>query len=114
MREKHDDFPELTEWSWYVDDSVLKCKRDKATTILDHLNNIEPNVIKFTKVDEEDDQLAVFDLELECQPQEEENQIQCPLQKDEYQHRHQKEVKPSRKHQKRNPQRVQRPGKSTE
>ena len=64
LRAKHDDFPELNEWPWYVDDSVLKCKRDKATAILDHLNNIEPNVIKFTKEEEEDNQLAVLDLEL--------------------------------------------------
>jgi len=54
----------LNEWPWYVDDSVLKCKREKATTILDHFNNIEPNVIKFTKEEEENNKLAVLDLEL--------------------------------------------------
>ena len=64
LRAKHVDYPELNEWPWYVDDSVLKCKREKATTILDHLNNIEPNVIKFTKEEEENNKLAVLDLEL--------------------------------------------------
>ena len=68
MRAKHDDFPELTQWPWYVDDSVLKCKRDKATSILDHLNSIEPNVIKFTKEEEEENRLAVLDLELDVNP----------------------------------------------
>ena len=40
LRAKHVDYPELNEWPWYVDDSVLKGKGEKATTILDHLNSI--------------------------------------------------------------------------
>ena len=34
---------------WYLDDSLLKCKKEEAIQILDHLNGIEPNSIKFTK-----------------------------------------------------------------
>lgn len=64
MKSKTDEFPELKEWPWYVDDSVLKCKRDKATPILNHLNSIEPENIKFTKEEEENNKLAVLDLEL--------------------------------------------------
>ena len=64
LKAKHNDFPELNEWPWYVDDSVLKCKREKAAAILDHLNSIEPDNIKFTKEEEEDNQLAVLDLQL--------------------------------------------------
>ena len=30
-------------------DSLLKCKKEEAIQILDHLNGIEPNSIKFTK-----------------------------------------------------------------
>ena len=30
LRAKHNGFPELNEWPWYVDDSVLKCKSEKA------------------------------------------------------------------------------------
>ena len=44
--------------------SVLKCKKDKATKILDHINGIEPDWIKFTKEEEENDKLSVLDLEL--------------------------------------------------
>ena len=64
MRAKMDRLPELNTWPWYVDDSVLKCKRNKAQMILDHLNNIEPEHIKFTMEKEEDNKLAVLDLEL--------------------------------------------------
>ena len=64
MRAKTDELPELNNWPWYVDDSVLKCKRNKAQKILDHLNNIEPEHIKFTMEEEEDNKLAVLDLEL--------------------------------------------------
>ena len=63
LRAKHDAFPELNEWPWYVDDSLLKCKKEKAGQILDHLNSIEPDIIKFTKEEEENNQLAVLDLE---------------------------------------------------
>ena len=64
MRAKTEEHPELNNWPWYVDDSVLKCKQHKAQPILDHLNSIEPEHIKFTKEEEEDNKLAVLDLEL--------------------------------------------------
>ena len=64
MRSKTEEHPELDNWPWYVDDSVLKCKRHKAQQILDHINSIEPEHIKFTKEEEEDNKLAVLDLEL--------------------------------------------------
>ena len=54
----------MDNWPWYVDDSVLKCKRHKAQDILDHINSIEPEHIKFTKEEEENNKLAVLDLEL--------------------------------------------------
>ncbi|PFX29623.1 hypothetical protein AWC38_SpisGene5605 [Stylophora pistillata] len=52
----------LDEWFWYVDDSETKCKEGEAQEILDHLNNIEPGVIIFTKEDQEGDVLPVPDL----------------------------------------------------
>ena len=64
IRARSAEFPELNAWPWYVDDSVLKCKKDKATKILDHINGIEPDCIKFTKEEEENDKLSVLDLEL--------------------------------------------------
>ena len=64
MKAKNNDYPELQEWPWYVDDSVLKCKRNRAEEILDHLNAQEPGIIKFTKEEEEENKLAVLDLEL--------------------------------------------------
>ena len=64
MRSKTEEHPELDNWPWYVDDSVLKCKRHKAQDILDHINSIEPDHIKFTKEEEENNKLAVLDLEL--------------------------------------------------
>ena len=64
MRAKTDELPELNTWPWYVDDSVLKCKRNKSQRILEHLNNIEPEHIRFTMEEEENNQLAVLDLEL--------------------------------------------------
>ena len=64
MRAKTTNFPELNEWPWYVDDSVLKCIRNRSIEILDHLNSIEPEVIKFTKEEEEDGKLASLDLGL--------------------------------------------------
>ena len=42
-----------------MDDSVLKCQREKAERIQDHLNTIEPNIIKYTKEEEENNQLVV-------------------------------------------------------
>ena len=47
-----------------MDDSVLKCKRNRAELILEHLNEQEPGVIKFTKEEEEENKLVVLDLEL--------------------------------------------------
>ena len=64
MRAKTEEHPELNDWPWYVDDSVLKCKRGKASIILNHINSIEPEVIKFTKEEEENNKLDVLDLEL--------------------------------------------------
>lgn len=64
MRAKSENYPELNSWPWYVDDSVLKCKQNKASEILDHLNSIEPESIKFTMEEEEDNKLAVLDLQL--------------------------------------------------
>ena len=64
MRAKNENFPELKEWPWYVDDSVLKCTQPKSEIILHHLNSIEPDCIKFTKEEEENNKLPVLDLEL--------------------------------------------------
>ena len=55
---------ELNSWPWYVDDSVLKCKRNRGTDILNHLNSIEPEYIKFTMEEEENNRLASLDLEM--------------------------------------------------
>ena len=49
---------------WYVDDSVTKCKKNRAKKILDHLNSIEPEHIRFTMEEEEDNKLPVLDLVL--------------------------------------------------
>ena len=64
MRAKTEDFPELAHWPWYVDDSVTKCKKRRSKEILDHLNSIEPDHIKFTMEEEEDNRLPVLDLAL--------------------------------------------------
>ena len=64
MRAKSDDYPELKEWPWYVDDSVLKCIRNRSNPILDHLNSIEPDYIRFTKEEEKDNKLSSLDLEM--------------------------------------------------
>ena len=45
IRSKSEEYPELNEWPWYIDDSVLKCKREKSNMILNHLNSIEPESI---------------------------------------------------------------------
>ncbi len=63
IRAKNDDFPELKEWPWYVDDSVLKCKRIRSSEILNHLNSIEES-INFTKEEEENNTLPALDLGL--------------------------------------------------
>ena len=57
MRAKSTEYPELSTWPWYVDDSVLKCLRRKSEPILNHLNSIEPGVIRFTKEEEIDNKL---------------------------------------------------------
>ena len=62
MRAKTDDHPELNKWPWYVDDSVLKRRRPKSQMILNYLNNIEPEHIKFTMVEEKDNKLAAQQL----------------------------------------------------
>jgi hypothetical protein len=64
MRARSSSYPELKEWPWYVDDSVLKCIRRRAAEILEYLNSIEPGVIKFTKEEEENGKLPSLDLEL--------------------------------------------------
>ena len=64
MRAKSPNFPELNEWPWYVDDSILKCKQHRSEEILNHLNSIEPEDIKFTKEEMEDGKIPVLDLEL--------------------------------------------------
>ena len=64
LRAKSDDYPELNNWPWYVDDSVLKCKRNRSQAILNHLNSIEPDDIKFTMEEEEKNKLASLDLQL--------------------------------------------------
>ena len=67
----------------YIDDFQMKAKHNRTEQIalvrgrwrtemskregkriLDHLNAIEPNIIKFTKEEEENNQLAVLDIEL--------------------------------------------------
>ena len=52
----------LNEWYWYVDDSELKCKEEQSEVVLKHLNSIKPDVIVFTKEDQENDVLPVLDL----------------------------------------------------
>ena len=61
MKSKTEMYPELKEWPWYVDDSVLKCKRNRAEEILNHLNEQEPGIIKFIKEEEEDNKIAALD-----------------------------------------------------
>ena len=62
----------LNEWNWYVDDSEIKCIKEDAQQILDHLTNIEPGVTVFTKEDP-DDVLPVLDLETESKQENKEN-----------------------------------------
>ena len=64
MRAKSTEYPELSAWPWYVDDSVLKCQRQRSDPILNHLNSIEPGVIRFTKEEEADNKLPSLDLEM--------------------------------------------------
>ena len=64
MRAQSEDYPELRQWPWYVDDCVLKCKKDRTDFIIAHLNSIEPEHITFTKEEEFEGKWAVLDLEL--------------------------------------------------
>ena len=64
MRAQSEDYPELGQWPWYVDDSVLKCKTDRTDVILAHLNSIEPEHITFNKEEEVEGKLTVLDLKL--------------------------------------------------
>ena len=64
IKAKADEHPEINVWLWYIDDSVLKCKHNKAQVIVDHINNTEPKHIKFIMGEEENNKLAVLDLEL--------------------------------------------------
>ena len=43
---------------------MLKCKKDRTNVILTHLNNIEPEYIKFAKQKEEEGKHALLYLEL--------------------------------------------------
>ena len=49
---------EYAELREYVDDSVLKCKWNRAEEILNHLNEQEPE-INFTKEEEEDNMISL-------------------------------------------------------
>ena len=42
----------------------MKCRKDRTDEILEHLNNIEPDHIRFTKEEEVDGRIAVLDLDL--------------------------------------------------
>ena len=42
----------------------MKCKQDRASTILEYLNSIDPEHIRFTKEEEENNKLPSLDLEL--------------------------------------------------
>ena len=64
LRAKSNDYPELNSWPWYVDDSVLKCRTNRSTDILNHLNSIEPEHIRFTKEEEENNRLPSLDLQM--------------------------------------------------
>ena len=64
IKVKTDEYPELEEWPWYVDDSVLKCRRNRSDEILDHLNEQEPGIIRFTKEEEKENKLPSLDLEM--------------------------------------------------
>ena len=42
----------------------MKCRKDRTDEILEYLNNIEPDHIRFTKEEEVDGRIAVLDLDL--------------------------------------------------
>ena len=63
IRAKREEYPELNNWPWCVDGSILKFKQHKSQLILNHLNSIEPDHITFTKEEEKDNKLVVLDLE---------------------------------------------------
>ena len=62
LKAKSEEYPELNDWPWYVDDSVLKSKCNKTNDILEHLNSIDPEHIKFTMEEEVNNKLGVLDL----------------------------------------------------
>ena len=43
---------------------MLECKRNRSQAILNHLNNIEPDDIRFAMEEEEENKLASLDLQL--------------------------------------------------
>ena len=64
IKAKSENYPELNSWPWYVDDSVLKCRTPRSSVILNHLNSIDPEFIRFTMEEEKNNKLAVMDLGL--------------------------------------------------
>ena len=53
---------EINSWPWYVDDSETKCKKEDTETIINYLNSIDSDNIKFTKEEPVEDTIAVLDL----------------------------------------------------
>ena len=108
MKAKTEEYPELREWPWYVDDSVLKCKRSRAEDILNHLNNQEPE-IKFTKEEEEDNKIAVLDLELNINRKRKKIEFNVHYKKNKHKHHTQETIQPPRVDKERSDQRIRRP-----
>ena len=52
---KNEEIPELNDWLWCVDDSMLKSIREKSKRTSNHLNSIEPGAINFTMEEEENE-----------------------------------------------------------
>ena len=112
VRAKHEEYPELNEWPWYVDDSVLKSIREKTKRILNHLNSIEPGVIKFTMEEEENNKLAVLDLGCNVNRNLEKIEFDVHYEKTNTNITIKKKAQPQRKYQKRNHQRIWRQSES--
>ena len=102
MRPETTAFPELNDWPWYVDDSVLKCR--SVVKILEHLNSIEPADIKFTKEEMEEERIAVLDLELNVNRKQKKIEFNVHYKKTNTKNNHQEEIEPPRKHEKRSDQ----------
>ena len=94
MRAQSEDYPELSQWPWYVDDSVLKCKRERTDVILAHLNSIEPEHITFTKEEEVEGKLAVLDLELGINRKTKKIEFGVHYKKNTHQYHHQEKIEP--------------------